>query len=156
MLNKQSKVVIKLFQDAFQEEIIEHDPEKYLQEHRTTIIELGRPFEFLGLAKRNRRSPLGWKPTAKLLDLISNRWHHRNLIKKKKSCLIDKFFFYDLIMYTMLGPCDCFFGRLDGFLSLTDTLEELGLVFVEPENENVVRLSHLFCDLFARGYDRWA
>jgi hypothetical protein len=76
--------------------------------------------------------------------------------QEKKSCLIDKFFFYDLIMYTMLGPCDCFFGRLDGFLSLTDTLEELGLVFVEPENENVVRLSHLFCDLFARGYDRWA
>jgi hypothetical protein len=71
MLDKQTSLLISFFQQAIQVGEVEPDPAKYLMEFRSEIETTGRFFEYLGLAKADKQSPLGWKPTAPLLDLIA-------------------------------------------------------------------------------------
>jgi hypothetical protein len=48
------------------------DPEKYLDRNRNNIAAAGRMFEFFGLAKPDSSSPLGWKGTQGMMELIAD------------------------------------------------------------------------------------
>ena len=69
--NEETRLLIDFFQQAFQVGEVEPDPAKYLDKFRSEIETMGRFFAFLRLAKRNKGSPIGWKPATSLLDLIA-------------------------------------------------------------------------------------
>ena len=70
--NKDTLLVVKIFQRAFQLSGIEQsNPAKYVKLYEDEIKDTGLLFEYLGLAKRDKMSPLGWKPTDQLLEIIA-------------------------------------------------------------------------------------
>ena len=62
-------IFLKCLFDAKQ---VPTDPEKYVKKYKLLIKEACLLFEYLGLTKRDRKSPLGWKPKRRLLEIIAN------------------------------------------------------------------------------------
>ncbi len=88
-MNKEIRLLIEVFQQAIQVGEVESDPDKYLMEFRSEIETTGRFFEYLGLAKADKKSPLGWKPAAPLLDLIAKGNPRRLKLTTKSASLAD-------------------------------------------------------------------
>jgi hypothetical protein len=65
--------MITIFQLEYQPSFIEPDPVKYLERERMAIALAGHLFEYLGLAKFDRKSPLGWRPTQQMMELIESK-----------------------------------------------------------------------------------
>jgi hypothetical protein len=105
-MTNQTPKLISFFQKAFQVGTVERDPEKYLTKYRSEIEAAGQVFQYLELAKPDRKSALGWKPTKRLLDLIakSNAGPPKTTPKS-----VDIQVLLDLMIDTMLGP-DCHQG----------------------------------------------
>ena len=85
--NKETRLLIGFFQQAIQVGDDEPDPAKYLKKFQSDIKTTGRLFKYLGLAKAEKQSPLGWKPTAHLLDLIAKSKGRRLKPTKKSASL---------------------------------------------------------------------
>jgi hypothetical protein len=102
VMNKQTRLLVGLFQQAIQVGKVESDPEKYLEKFSSEIKTTGRFFEYLGLAKADNHSPLGWKPTAPLLDLIAKSKPRRSKPTTKSSSLAESLVL-DLMLETVLG-----------------------------------------------------
>jgi hypothetical protein len=67
-------LMVTIFQQVFRfKSKVEMDPAKYVQQHEVRIKRAGQLFEYLGLAKRDSKSPLGWRPTNSLMGLIAKR-----------------------------------------------------------------------------------
>lgn len=101
-MNKEIRLLIEVFQQAIQVGEVESDPDKYLMEFRSAIETTGRFFEYLGLAKADKKSPLGWKPAAPLLDLIA-KGKPRRLKPTTKSASLADSLILDLMLDTVLG-----------------------------------------------------
>ena len=70
--DKNTLLVVKVFQRAFQLSGIEQsNPSKYVKLYKNEIRDTGLLFEYLLLAERDKTSPLGWKPTDGLLEIIT-------------------------------------------------------------------------------------
>jgi hypothetical protein len=65
--------MITIFQQVFLPHDDERDPKKYLTKYASDIKLAGQLFEYLGLAHFDKRSPLGWKPTDRLVDVIAKK-----------------------------------------------------------------------------------
>ena len=102
MLNTQTRLLIGFFQQAIQVGEVETDPAKYLKKFQSEIKTTGRFFEYLGLAKAEKQSPLGWKPTAPLLDLIANSKVRRSKPTTKSATRVDCLSL-SLMLDTVLG-----------------------------------------------------
>jgi hypothetical protein len=72
-LDTGSRLMITIFQQVFLPQDDERDPKKYLKKYATDIKLAGQLFEYLGLAQIDERSPLGWKPTDQLVDIIAKK-----------------------------------------------------------------------------------
>jgi hypothetical protein len=101
-MNKQTRLLIGFFQQAIQVGEVEPDPAKYLKKFESDIKTTGRLFEYLGLAKADKQSPLGWKPTAPLLDLMAKSKARRSKPTRKSASLVDTLIL-DLMLETALG-----------------------------------------------------
>jgi hypothetical protein len=95
-------LLIGFFQQAIQVGEAEPDPAKYLKKFESDIKTTGRLFEYLGLAKADKQSPLGWKPTAPLLDLMAKSKARRSKPTRKSASLVDTLIL-DLMLETALG-----------------------------------------------------
>ena len=74
MLDNETLLLVRIFQEAFQwEDSVEHDPVRYIKSYKSAIEEAGQIFAYLGLAKPDRQSPLGWRPTHLLIEVIAKR-----------------------------------------------------------------------------------
>ena len=74
MFDNDTQLVVSIFRRAFQ--MVgseEHVPEKYVKSYKSDIEEAGQLFAYLGLAKPDTQSPLGWRPTPALMDVIAKR-----------------------------------------------------------------------------------
>ncbi len=71
MLDKDSTLLIELFQEVCHVTYVEHDPEKYLLRYRSIIRALGSALAYLGLATPKKRSPFGWKAYGQALSIDS-------------------------------------------------------------------------------------
>jgi hypothetical protein len=68
--------MIKIFMQRFggvQDDGVYGDPQRYLKEYASDIELLGKLFQYLDLAAADNKSPLGWKPTDRLIDIIVDR-----------------------------------------------------------------------------------
>jgi hypothetical protein len=72
-LDNGSRLMITIFQQVFLPHDDERDPKKYLTKYASDIKLAGQLFEYLGLAHVDKRSPLGWKPTDRLVDVIAKK-----------------------------------------------------------------------------------
>jgi hypothetical protein len=102
MFDTQTVLLIEFFQQAIHPGEVESDPAKYLKKFRSGIKTTGNFFRFLGLAKADKQSPLGWKPTAPLLDLIAKSKARRSKPTTKSVSLAESLVL-DLMFETVLG-----------------------------------------------------
>jgi hypothetical protein len=133
--------LIGVFQQAIQVGGVEPDPAKYLEKFRSEIKTTGELFEYLGLAKADKQSPLGWKPKASLLDLMAKSKTRRSKPTTKSASPVDTLVL-DLMLTTVLGP------QKGNFWCYV--LIELGLI-VEHVDDGWTPAPHLL-DLFADAY----
>jgi hypothetical protein len=126
MLDKQTSLLISFFQQAIQVGEVEPDPAKYLMEFRSEIETTGRFFEYLGLAKADKQSPLGWRPTSALLDLIPKSKPRRSKPTTRSAPLADSLVL-DLMLDSVIGTEDrtfcCFVLIRLGLITEHDPLE---------------------------------
>jgi hypothetical protein len=74
MFDNDTELMVSIFLKAFQlARSEERVPEKYVQRYKSDIEEAGQLFAYLGLAKPDTQSPLGWRPTPALMDVIAKR-----------------------------------------------------------------------------------
>jgi hypothetical protein len=79
-MDKKTRLVIDVLQQAIQREEMESEPAKYLKKFRSEIRTTGRLFEYLGLARADKQSPMGWRPAAALVELmIKSKARHSKL-----------------------------------------------------------------------------
>jgi hypothetical protein len=80
MFDNETHLMITIFLNIFQLDGMEaSDPAKYLKLYETEIKDAGPVLEYLGLAKLDEKSPLGWRPTPLLIEIIARR-----LLKQKR------------------------------------------------------------------------
>jgi len=117
------------------------DPKNYLKKYKPLIRETCLLFEYLGLAKRDRKSLLGWKPKRRLLEFIANGEE----AKRERSD--------DAMTVNLLW--DAVFGEKvqgeKGMLGLY-VLSALGLL--SQDNTGIWRASSQLQRLFKEGYER--
>jgi hypothetical protein len=123
--NTETRLLIGFFQQAIQVGEAEPDPTKYLEKFRSEIKTTGRFFAYLGLAKADKRSPLGWKPTAPLLDLIAKSKARRPKATRKSASPVDRLVL-DLLLDSVLGD--------ESRIFLCWVLIKLGLVLEDVDD----------------------
>jgi hypothetical protein len=99
-LSSQELKLIRFFQKVVPPEEGHLKPHRYLQAFRSGIEDIGRIFDYLGLATwPDERSALSWTPTRHLLDMITEEKHH--VPEYEPECKI-KSTFLQLMLDTML------------------------------------------------------
>jgi hypothetical protein len=73
MLDGDIYLMIAIFQEAYQADEFISDPVVYVRKYKFQIKVAGQLLEYLGLAVRDKRSPLGWKPTHDLLKIAAEK-----------------------------------------------------------------------------------
>jgi len=87
-LDTDSLLMITIFQQVFLPHEDERDPKKYLNKYASDIKLAGQLFEYLGLAHVDKRSPLGWRPTDRLVDIIAKKQRaHRSQPQSQQSTM---------------------------------------------------------------------
>jgi hypothetical protein len=71
MFDQDTQHLVRIFQKVFHLSSVERDQVKYVKRYAGHIDWAGRLFEYLGLAKPDKQSPLGWWPTPVLLDIMN-------------------------------------------------------------------------------------
>jgi len=133
--------VIGFFQQVFCE--LDCDPEERLEKLRSRIKPAGRVFEYLELAKSDERSPLGWKPSKRLLDLITKRKSPKHTTRSTRGM---KPFVLNLMLDVMLGVDNSWGASFRCCV----VLAELGLVYQDRIGNWVPRIA--LADLFVPAY----
>jgi hypothetical protein len=73
IFDKDTQRLVRIFQKVFHLSYVEHDQVKYVKRYAWHIEWAGRLFQFLHLAKQDKQSPLGWRPTPLLLDIMNKQ-----------------------------------------------------------------------------------
>jgi hypothetical protein len=137
----ETRLLLSFLLQEFEVGDVETDPAKYLKKCRSEIETTGQFFAYLGLAKADKHSPLGWKPTAPLLDLIAKSKACRSKPTGKSASLVDTLIL-DLMLENVLGR------EAGNFCCYV--LIRLGLIF-EDEGGDWTPAPHLL-QLFSDAY----
>jgi hypothetical protein len=94
MFDNDTQLLVNIFQKVFQlrgkhTEGEELDPMKYVERYKRQIEIAGQLFGYLGLAEPHPESPLGWKPTHLLLEVIAKRAVRRSKLIDRIACEED-------------------------------------------------------------------
>ena len=74
MMDNDTQLMVSIFRRVFQSVgSEEHVPDRYMKSFKSEIEEAGQLFAYLGLAKPDTQSPLGWRPTPALMDVVAKR-----------------------------------------------------------------------------------
>ena len=73
MFDKDTKRLVGIFQEVFNQDDCEPDQAKYVKRHASFIENTGQLFEYLSLAEPDEKSPLGWRPTPVLVYLMDEQ-----------------------------------------------------------------------------------
>jgi hypothetical protein len=133
--------MVAIFQQAYQAGEFIYDPVAYVKKYKFQIKVAGQLLEYLGLAVRDKRSPLAWRPTPDLLKIAAE-----NLTRKESSAepAARGEFMIDLLTHTVLGDYNDGRGALG-----KEMLAALGLLL---ENSCGWDATEQLEALFADGY----
>jgi hypothetical protein len=130
--------IVKLFQETFQLGDVIRDPVEYVKEYKSQLRAAGPELKFLQLAKPDKKSPFGWRPTPLLMKLVAERGTTE---KGRPLYEVD-------LMYQLL--CDYVFGykadREKGGVFIREILLATGLIHGDRFDDGMVteRLQTLF------------
>ena len=121
MFDNDTYLMVALFQAVLQfEDHVETEPLKYVKRHAFRIKKAGQLFEYLGLAKPDAESPIGWRPTGFLIKIIAER-----LLATKPRTIASS----DDLDFTLDFLCQKIFGDSSEGVELSfETLHALGLL----------------------------
>jgi hypothetical protein len=141
MFDAETRLLLSFLLQDFEVGDVETNPAKYLKKCRPEIETTGQFLAYLGLAQADKLSPLGWKPTAPLLDLIAKSKAPRSRPTRKSASLVDTLFL-DLMIDTVLG------SGADNFCCYV--LVRLGLIVedVDGDRTPAPHLLQLFSDAY--------
>jgi hypothetical protein len=151
MFNIETELLVAIFQEIFRpqgkhgDSDVDRNPVNYVQRHKRQIEMAGQLFEYLRLAKPDTQSPLGWRPTRRLVKIIAKRAVRRSMPLRRTVDPED-----DLIRELMF---DTVFGDLqdDSVTVLgVSLLFRLGLMRNDINGESLPSLE--LRELFAEGY----
>jgi hypothetical protein len=147
MWNNDAHLMVSIFLNTVQLEGSEqYEPQKYAKEYEAHIKDAGLLFQYLGLAKSDSESPLGWKPTPELLEIIAER-AARRIKQSSRDAGVEDTIITSLLRDLVFGE-----GRAntpDQYLAFK-ALGKLGLMRESADGENLPTL-HLR-QLFAEAY----
>jgi hypothetical protein len=151
MFDQDTQRLVTIFQKAFHLGYVERDQVKYVKRYAWHIEWAGKLFEYLGLAKTDKRSPLGWRPTPLLLDLMNKQPVRKSKPSHKPIPILNKLI-VDLTEDAVMGDERDKVGGDDLSLGYA-VLQELALVREDREGYigATPRLLHLFAEAY---YDR--
>jgi hypothetical protein len=144
-LDNGSRLMITIFQQVFLPDNDESDPKKYLKKYASDIKLAGQLFEYLGLAHVDKHSPLGWKPTDRLVDIIAKK-AARPSKPTPKSAIYGGGLTLDLLSDAVFGQDHD--DELHNHLG-DKVLNAIGLI---QDCENYWEATPLLLQLFADGY----
>jgi hypothetical protein len=147
ILDSDSLMMIALFQKVLHLSYVERDPVKYLKRYRGYIEYAGKLFAYLGLAKIDKKSSLGWQPTERLKKIVKNKAgslrkpHPLNTIALKDELIMS------LLNTVVFG--DLRFPDERGLLGY-DVLQLLGLL--RRDHDGWMKASPVLLELFANAH----
>jgi hypothetical protein len=144
MFDKDTRRVVKIFQEVFNLDDCEPDQAKYVERYASLIETTGQLFEYLSLAELDEKSPLGWRPTPVLVYLMDEQAARKSKPSRGPISMQGR-----LLMYLMLDAV--FDGERDSSCKLGyEVLRELGLLREDWEGEYAPtrRLLRLFDDAY--------
>jgi DNA-binding transcriptional ArsR family regulator len=125
MFDQDTQRLVRIFQKVFNLSYVERDQLKYVKRYAHAIERAGQLFEYLGLAKLDKQSPLGWRPTPVLLDIMNKQSAPKSKQNDKAISVVDRLLM-DLLTDVILGDDES--HQIDLFSLGFDVLRELGLV----------------------------
>ena len=146
MFDKDTQRLVDLFQKVFNLSYVERDQVKYVKRYADAIKSAGQLFEYLGLARPDKQSPLGWRPTLVLLNIMNKHARGKSKQSDKPTSTLDH-----LLMFLLH---DAIFGagtRMYRTCPLGyEVLHELGLVRRDDDDQPAPtpRLLRLFEDAY--------
>ena len=153
MFDQETQRLVSIFQKVFHLSYVERDQVKYVKRYAWHIEWAGRLYEYLGLAKPDKQSPLGWRPTPLLLDLLNKQSARKSKPSHKPIPMLNKLI-VDLLQDAVIG--DERYKVSGNVLSLGyKALQEPGLMRRDLEGDigATPRLLHRFAEAY---YDRLA
>jgi hypothetical protein len=102
MFDQDTQRLVRIFQKVFHLSYVERDQVKYVKRYAVHIEWAGRLFEYLCLAKPDKQSPLGWRPTPVLLDIM-NKQAERKSKPSRKPIPMENKLIVDLLQDAVLG-----------------------------------------------------
>ena len=153
MFDKDTQCLVRIFQKVFHLSYVERDQVKYVKRYAWHIEWAGRLLQYLGLAKLDKQSPLGWRPTPLLLDLMNKRSARKSKPSHKPLPMLNRLI-VNLLQDAVIG--DESYKVSGAVLSLGyEVLQELGLVREDREGDigATPRLIRLFAGAY---YDHLA
>lgn len=86
MLNNDTYLMVAIFQKLMRvNENKSIDPACYIEDHLTGIKEAGELLKYLGLAVPDETSPINWRPTHHLMEVIAERLSRKQKPVPKRS-----------------------------------------------------------------------
>jgi hypothetical protein len=145
MWSNDIRQVVGIFQERFHADEVIMDAAKYVARYQSELKAAGPELAFLQLASPDEKSPFGWKPTARLMELIAARTKSKKFKKLKRLYEAD-------IWYQLLN--DYVFGyesdRGEGSVFTYELLVAIGLMHEEAGSAGwVTEPLHI---LFDNGY----
>jgi hypothetical protein len=151
VLDENMERIVRIFQKDFHLGYVERDPVKYVKRYPGEVDWAGRLFKYLGLAELDKKSPLGWRPTPLLVDLMNKQPARKCKPSTKPIPVLNKLII-DLLYDAVIG--DKSYEVHGSVLNLGfNALQVLGLVRENWEGQlgAMPRLLHLFAEAY---YDR--
>jgi hypothetical protein len=148
MFDQDTQRMVRVFQKVFHLSYVERDQVKYVKRYAEHIEWAGRLFEFLYLAKGDKRSPLGWRPTPLLLDIMNKRAERKTKPSRKPIPRLNKLI-VDLLDDAVIADERREIGSSILRLGF-EALKELGLVRWDQDGHlgATPRLLQLFADAY--------
>jgi hypothetical protein len=84
MFDNDTELLVAIFQEVFRpqgkhdDSDVDRDPVNYVRKYKREIEIAGQLFEYLCLAEPDTQSPLGWRPTHRLLKIVAKRAARRS------------------------------------------------------------------------------
>ena len=148
MWNNEDHLMVSIFLKAAQLDVSErYEPEEFAKEYEDHIKDAGLLFQYLGLAKPHSESPLGWKPTPKLLKIIAERATRRIRQSSRRARVEDTLITSQLRDLAFGEGCA---NTPDQYLAF-DALGGLGLMRESGDGEKLLptlRLRRLFAEAY--------
>ena len=151
-LDDDTQLMVSIFQKVFHLHHVERDQVKYVKRYADAIKRTGQLFEYLGLARPDKQSPLGWRPTLVLLDIMNKHARGKSKRSDKPTSTLNH-----VLMFLMHDAIFSAGTRMYRTCPLGyEVLHELGLVRRDDEDQSAPtpRLLRLFEDAYFKHYAR--